>query len=404
MTLRKLLSATTAILAALLPASCDKPKEEKKAPPPPVVLVSTITPSDVPIWSEWVATTDGCVNAKIRAQVAGYLTKQNYTEGALVRKGDVLFTIDDRPFKAALDQAKGELAQQQARLGKAVIDVNRYTPLAAEQAISQQELDDAVQAKLAAEAAVAAAKAVVENAEVNLGFTKVTSLIDGVAGLANAQIGDLVGPQGMELTAVSTVNPIKVYFTVSEQEYLNWKMQNPEGTDEQRSRDLKFDLVLSNGVTWPHKGTFLFADRQIDVRTGSIRLTAVFPNPDNILRPGQFGLIRTVIRTDKGVLLVPQRAVIEIQGLHQVMVVEGDKVAVRPVKMGDRIKSDWIVLSGLKAGDRVVVEGQQRIRPGMPVQAETYSPDSAEKAGFATGTATTPTPAPTPAPAKQGAR
>jgi membrane fusion protein (multidrug efflux system) len=405
MTGPKLLKIAFIAAIAALP-SCDRKKEEKHAPPPPEVFVMPVQAFDVPIWAEWVATTDGAVNAKIRAQVTGYLTTQKYIEGSDVKKGDVLFTIDDRPFRAALDQAKGDLAQQQARLGKATIDVNRYTPLAAEQAISQQELDDAVQAKLAAEAAVAAAQAVVENAEVNLGFTNVTSLIEGVAGLANAQIGDLVGPTGMELTAVSTVNPIKVYFTVSEREYLNWTLQYK--TDEEmaeKSKSLAFDLVLSNGSTWPHKGKFYFADRQIDVRTGSIRLAAIFENPRNVLRPGQFGLIRTVIRTQKDAILIPQRAVIETQGLYQVMIIEaGNKVGVRPIKIGDRIGSDWIVLSGLTPGETILVEGQQKVRPGMVINPKPYVPSAQEKAAAAGATPdgkAPPTAQPSPAPHPQ---
>lgn len=382
----------TLAVAALTTSACERKKEEKAPPTPPEVLVQTVKRSDVPIWAEWVATTDGYVNAKIRAQVTGYLTAQNYIEGSFVNKGDVLFTIDDRPFRAALDQAKGDLAQQEARLGKAVIDVNRYTPLAAEQAISQQELDDAIQAKLAAEAAVAAAKAVVENAQFNLGFTKVTSLIDGVAGLANAQIGDLVGPSGMELTAISTVDPIKVYFVISEQDYLRWSLQyQSEAEMEAKSKDLAFDLVLSNGETWPHKGKFFFADRQVDVRTGSIRLAAIFPNPRRVLRPGQFGLVRTVVRTQEDVLLVPQRAVIEVQGLYQIMVLDKDnKVSIRPVKTGERIGSDWIVLSGIEPGDTILVEGQQKVRPGMTATPKPYVPSAQEKA--AAGTSEKPKP------------
>lgn len=400
MTLRKLLPGIPALLAVVLAASCDRPKEEKKAPPPPEVLVMPVKATDVPIWAEWVATTDGAVNAKIRAQVTGYLTKQKYSEGAFVKKGDVLFTIDDRPFRAALDQAKGDLAQQEARLGKAVIDVNRYTPLAAEQAISQQELDDAIQAKLAAEAAVAAAKAVVENAQVNLGFTNVTSLIDGVAGLANAQIGDLVGPSGTELTAISTVDPIKVYFVISERDYLNWSLQyKSEAEMAERSKDLAFDLILTNGETWPHKGKFFFADRQVDVRTGSIRLAAIFPNPQNILRPGQFGLVRTVVRTQKNVILIPQRAVIEVQGQRHVMVVDHEnKVAVRPITTGERIGSDWIVTSGLSPGDTVLIEGQQKVRPGAVVSPKPYTQSAQEKAAAATPASQSPAQA-APAPA-----
>lgn len=380
MIVRTLLPGLILVFAAFN-AACERKKEEHAPPPPPEVKVMEVKAAEIPIWSEWVATTDGAVNAKIRAQVTGYLTSQKYVEGAFVKKGDLLFTIDDRPFRAALDQAKGDLAQQEARLGKAVIDVNRYTPLAAEQAISQQELDDAVQAKLAAEAAVAAAKAVVENAEVNLGFTRVTSLIDGVAGLANAQIGDLVGPTGMELTAISTVDPIKVYFVISEQEYLNWKLSTSTDAElEAKSKELQFTLVLANGSEWPHKGRFYFADRQVDVRTGSMRLAAIFDNPGNILRPGQFGLVRTVTRTEKHAILVPQRAVLEVQGLYQILVVEkGNKAAIRLVKVGDRVGSDWLIRSGLQPGDTIVVEGQQRLRPGVEVNPKPYTPSKQEK-------------------------
>lgn len=388
----KALFGSLAMLAMLVTTACERKKAETKPPSPPEVVVMQVKARDVPIWSEWVATTDGAVNAKIRAQITGYLTAQTYIEGAPVKKGDVLFTIDDRPFRAALDQAKGDLAQQQARLGKAAQDVARYTPLAAEQAISQQELDDAIQAKLAAEAAVAAAQAVVESAQVNLGFTKITSLIDGISGLANAQIGDLVGPTGAELTAISTVDPIKVYFVISELDYLKWALDDKtEAELEADNKDLSFDLVLTNGSTWPHKGKFYFADRQVDVRTGSIRLAAIFPNPNNVLRPGQFGLIRTVVRTQKNVMLVPQRAVIEVQGLRQIMVLDHDnKVNVRPIKVGERIGSDWIVLSGLSPGDTILVEGQQKVRPGMPATPKQYVPSNQEKAAASAATSVSP--------------
>lgn len=366
----------------LLNAGCDRKAEAPPPPPPPEVEVVEVTGRTVPIVESWVASTEGMVNAKIRAQVAGYLVKQLYTEGSFVRKGDVLFEIDDRPFKAALDQAKGDLAQAQARLAKTAMDVTRYTPLAAESAISQQELDDAVQAKAAALASVAAAQAVVEQAEFNLGFTTITSLIDGVAGFATAQIGDLVGPTTAELTTVSTVDPIKVFFTVAEQEYLDWKAQfanEQEMTDREQS--LEFELVLANGAVWPHKGRFLFADRQVNVRTGSITLAAEFANPGAILRPGLFARVRTVVKEREGALLVPQRAVIEVQGTYQLAFVgAGNKVAIRPVKVGRKFDTDWLIESGIKEGDIVIVEGVTRVRPDMVVNPRPYVSKDAAKA------------------------
>lgn len=369
-----------AILAAacsMFCIGCDRKSEAPPPPPPVEVDVIEVTPRSVPIIQSWVASTEGMVNAKIRAQVAGYLVKQHYVEGSLVRKGDLLFEIDDRPFKAALDQAKGDLAQAQARLAKTTLDVDRYTPLAAESAISQQELDDAVQAKAAALASVDAANAVVEQAQFNLGFTRITSLIDGVAGFATAQIGDLVGPTTAELTTVSTVDPIKVFFTVSEQEYLDWKAQfanDQEMTD--REQKLVFELVLANGTVWHHKGRFLFADRQVNVRTGSLTLAAEFPNPTATLRPGLFGRIRTVVKEREGSLLVPQRAVIEVQGTYQLaFVVEKDdkkQVEIRPVKVGRKFDSDWLIESGIEEGDTVIVEGVTKVRPGTVVNPRPF--------------------------------
>lgn len=377
---------TAVLVVGLLGLSgCDRKAEAPPPPPPVEVEVIEVTPRSVPIVQSWVASTEGMVNAKIRAQVAGYLVRQLYKEGSLVKKGDVLFEIDDRPFKAALDQAKGDLAQAQARLAKATLDVDRYTPLAAESAISQQELDDAVQAKAAALASVDAGKAVVEQAQFNLGFTQITSLIDGVAGFATAQIGDLVGPATAELTTVSTVDPIKVFFTVSEQEYLDWKAQfdnDKEMTD--REQKLVFELVLANGTVWNQKGRFLFADRQVNVRTGSITLAAEFPNPDAVLRPGLFGRIRTVVKVREGVLLVPQRAIMEVQGTYQVALVVAkdgkEQVDIRPVQVGRKFGTDWLIESGIEEGDMVIVEGLTKVRPGTVVTTREFKPKDESKA------------------------
>ena len=372
-----------AVLIGLLGViGCDRKAEAPPPPPPVEVEVIDVVPRNVPIVQSWVASTEGMVNAKIRAQVAGYLVRQLYKEGSLVKKGDVLFEIDDRPFRAALDQAKGDLAKAQAQLAKATLDVERYTPLAAESAISQQELDDAVQAKVAALASVDAAKAVVEQAEFNLGFTKITSLIDGVAGFATAQIGDLVGPTTSELTMVSTVDPIKVFFTVSEQEYLNWKAQFPNEQEMSKHElQLEFELVLANGAVWPHKGRFLFADRQVNVRTGSIQLAAEFPNPGATLRPGLFGRVRTVVKVREGALLAPQRAIIEVQGTYQIAVVaEGNKVEIRPIKVGPKFDTDWLIESGVEEGDTIIVEGVTKVRPGSIVNPRPFTAKDAAKA------------------------
>ena len=354
-------------------------RSEPPKPPPADVQVVQVEQQDVPIWNEWIGTLDGLVNAQIKPQVTGYLLRQTYTDGAFVKKGQLLFEIDPRTFQAALDQAKGKLANAEGQLAtaqanqvKAQQDVTRYTPLAKEQAIPQQDLDNAIQANEAAKAQVAAAKAQIEaakaqvqSAQLDIGFTKVVSLIDGIAGIAQAQIGDLVS-QSTLLTTVSTLDPIKVYFPVSEREYLDYVKEHPDMAKTQES--LTFQLILADGSVYPRKGTFSFADRQVDVKTGTLRLQAVFPNPGNILRPGQYARIRAIIRTAKGALLVPQRAVTEQQGSYQVAVVTPDnKVEIRPVKVGERVGSQWIVETGLKPGDRVVAEGTQKVRPGALV-------------------------------------
>jgi len=364
--------ATVILLGAV---GCGK-SEQPQARPPEVEVVR-VEQKDVPIWKDWIGTLEGFVNAQIKPQVTGYLLRQTYKDGSLVKKNQLLFEIDPRTFQAAVDQAKGQLASAEGQLAtaqanqiKAQNDVDRYTPLAKEQAIPQQDLDNAIQANKAAIAQVAAAKAQVEaakaqvaSAQLNLGFTKVLSLIDGIAGIAQAQIGDLV-TQSTLLTTVSTVDPIKIYFPVSEREYLDYVKEHP---DEEK-RHLGLEMILANGTVYPHPGKTTLVDRQVDVKTGTLRVEGVFPNPGNVLRPGEYAHIRTIIATRKDALVVPQKAVSELQGNYQVAVVGSDnKVQIRPVKVGERIGMDWIIAEGLKRGERVVAEGIQKVRGGMAV-------------------------------------
>ena len=352
-------------------------KSDPPKPRPPDVEVVQVEQRDVPIWKEWIGILEGLVNAQIKPQVTGYLLRQSYKDGAFVKKDQLLFEIDPRTFQAVVDQAKGQLANAEGQVAtaeanqiKAQNDVARYTPLAKEQAIPQQDLDNAIQANQAAKAQVAAAKAQVEaakaqmaSAQLNIGFTRVLSLIDGIAGIAQAQIGDLVSPSSL-LTTVSTVDPIKIYFPVSEREYLDYVKEHP---DEEK-RHLRLQLILANGSVYPHEGQTTLVDRQIDVKTGTLRVQGVFANPGNVLRPGEYARIRTVIATRKGALVVPQKAVSELQGNYQVAIVGNDnKVQIRPVKVGERIGTDWIIAEGLKPGERVVAEGVQKVRGGMAV-------------------------------------
>src|SRR5216684_6813990 len=337
---------------------------------PPDVAVAQVEEKDVPIYGEWIGTLDGFVNADVRAQVTGYLLQQNYQEGALVSKGQLLFEIDPRPFQAALDQAEGQLAQATAQFANAEavqvrtqLDVERYIPLAKEQAASQQDLDNATQNNLAAKATVATAEAqiktaeaAVETAKLNMGFTRLTAPISGIAGQAQLQVGALVSTSGTAVTTVSTLDPIRDYFTVSEQDYLQLQKQF-SGSDKQR---WKLQLILADGSIYPREGVFYFAGRAVDQNTGAIQLAALFPNPGNLLRPGQYGKVRAVVQIQRGALLVPQAAVSDLQGSYQVNVVGGDdKIAVRSVKVGDRVGTMWIIRDGLKAGERVVAQGQQ---------------------------------------------
>ena len=361
------LLALLLLLASSVLSGCQS--QRASGPPPPVeVEVVSVVQKDVPIYGEWVATLDGYVNAQIQPQVTGYIVDQTYKEGSFVRKGQILFQIDTRPFQALLDQAKAQLAQAQAQLGKTQLDVDRDTPLAKERAIAQSQLDNDIQANLAAKASVKAAEAQVEQAQLNLDFTHVTSLVNGIAGIAQVQIGNLVSPT-TALTSVSQVNPIKAYFPISEQEYMHYAARiNAHNQQEVPSDAPPFDLVLADGTVYPQKGRLLLTNRQVDVTTGSIQLVCAFPNPNNILRPGQFGRVRAAGETRIGALLVPQRAVTELQGTYQVAVVEGDKVALLPVKVGERIGTMWIIESGVRPGQLVVVEGLQKVRDGSSVR------------------------------------
>ncbi|MGA7235804.1 MAG: efflux RND transporter periplasmic adaptor subunit [Bryobacteraceae bacterium] len=407
------LAATCAL--AISPG-CSHKTGVAAAPPPLEVQVAAVQQKDVPVYGEWIGTLDGLVDADIKAEVSGYLIQQDYKEGSFTKKGQLLFQIDPRPFQAALDLAQGQLAQTQGQLEQAraqlaqseaqvavaeanqrrtQLDVDRYTPLAEQQAITQQDLDNATQNNMAAKATVQSARAQVETtkaqiiaagasvqsakasvdaAQINLGFTRIVAPIDGIPGIAQQQVGALVSPASGAITTMSTLDPIKVYFTVSEQEYLDFTRRFP--TAEKRQADLvqrQFELILADGTVYPRPGKFDFANRQVDVRTGAIRVAALFPNPENSLRPGQYGKVRVARSVLQGALLVPQRAVIDLQGTHQVAVVDNaNKVNIRPVTLGDTVGPLWIVTSGVRPGERVVVEGIQKVREGMQVNPQPY--------------------------------
>ena len=436
------------VVIALITIASKSSDGVKAAPRPLDVEVIQVKQDDVPLYSEWIGTTEGMVNANIKAQVTGYLLRQDYKEGSFVKKGELMFEIDPRPFQAVLDQANGQLAQfegqleqahsqvvqaeaqvaqansqllqAQAQLAQAEanqvktqLDVNKYAPLVEQKAVTQQDYDNAVQANVVAKAQVEAskagvgtaraqlraanaqigsakaatktangqvenAKAAVRTAELNLSFTRIVSPIDGIAGLAQTQVGDLVQPNNPNsplLTTVSTVDPIKVYFTISEQQYLAFTKDNLiEARQGGSVAHIELELILSDGSTYPHKGSFYYADRQVDQKTGAIRIAGLFPNPGNILRPGQYGRVRAVTATKDSALLVPQRAVTQLQGGYQVAVVGKDnKVEIRSIKLGDHSGSMWIVDEGLKPGETVVVEGTQRLRPGVLVNPQPYT-------------------------------
>jgi membrane fusion protein (multidrug efflux system) len=372
-------------LVVCLAAGCGQEKPTG-TPAMPTVEVAAVTVKDVPIVREWVGTTDGLVNAKINAQVQGYLIRQNYKEGSLVKKGQTLFEIDPRPFQAALEQAKGELAVAEGQFYTAKANLEKIRPLAAVNAVSKKDLDDAIGREASARAAVQAARAAVQKAQIDLSFTKITSPINGIAGIAKAQLGELVGKAGgPELTTVSTVDPIKVYIPLSEQEYMRYTREG-EARGQADREGPNLELILADGHLFPHKGRVSFADRQVDQGTGTIKVATLFPNPGNILRPGQFAKIRALIDTQKGALLVPQRAVNEIQGKFQVAVVGPDhKVDLRWVKVGERTGSQWVIDEGLKLGERVIVEGLQKVKAGMPVTTKPYQEPSAGTQAGPTG-------------------
>jgi RND family efflux transporter MFP subunit len=403
-------AATVFVIVAIVLITISREKSTAAAtpPPPPEVQVAAVVERDLPVRHEWIGTLNGLVNAAINAEVTGYLLRQDYAEGSFVHKGQLLFEIDPRPFQAAVDQAAGQLAQSKAQLTqaqaglvqaqaqlvsaeanqrKSQLDQEKYAPLFEDKAVTRQDLDNAVQTNQSNVAQVAAAKAQVETskaqieaaaaavkaseanletAKVNLGFTSLTSLIDGIAGAATVQVGNLVAPSSAAVTTVSTLDPVKAVFTVSEQEYLALARADA-------LHHLQLKLILADGSTHPNDGRFSFADRQVDPSTGAIQMTALFPNPGNILRPGQYAMVRAVSGEDKSALLVPQPAVSELQGGYEVVMVGADnKVATRQVQVGDRVGTMWVITSGLKPGDRVVVEGQQKLRSGMRVQPKPF--------------------------------
>ena len=340
-------------------------KEAPAAAPPPDVVVADVVQKDVPIYLEWVGTTDGNINAQIRARVTGYLKSRRYTEGKVVKEGEVLFEIDARPYQAALDQARGELGRTNAALTKTRQDVERYKPLAEQGAVSQQELDNAVQANRAAKAASDSALAAVKQAQLDLDWTRVTSPIDGIAGIAVAQVGDLINASSI-LTTVSQVDPIKVSIPISEQEYLRFAARVPLNAD--RPSNASVELILADGSVYPERGTVSVANREVDGQTGTMMIVNLFPNPRGLLRPGQYAKVRAATETKLGAVVVPQRSVQELQGTYQVAVVDGEnKVAMRGVKAGARAENLWVIDEGLKPGERVVVEGVQKVRDGLVV-------------------------------------
>jgi membrane fusion protein, multidrug efflux system len=365
-----------AVAIALTLFACSKPPPPP--PPPPDVIVAEVIQKDVPVYQEWVGTTEGNISAQIRARVQGYLQKRTYDEGSLVHTGDLMFVIDPRPYQAALNQAKGDLGRDEAIRTKTEQDVTRYTPLAAEKAIAQEELDNAIQARSAAKASVDSARATVEKAQLNLDWTQIKSPVDGIAGIAVAQIGDLVSENTL-LTTVSQVDPIKVSVPISEQEYLKFasRLSVPPPTD----REGKLELVLSDGSVYPERGKVSVANREVDVKTGTLMIVALFPNPRNLLRPGQYAKVRATTETHKDALLVPARAVQDLQGTRQVAVVGADnKVSMRSVQTGPSMGNLIVVNAGLKPGERIVVEGLQKVREGATVNPKPAEPAASAKA------------------------
>ena len=363
------------LISVAVTAGCSR-KPAQVAPNAPEVLVTTVQPRDVPRVLERVATLDGFINANINAQVQGYIVSRDYQEGSVLKKGDLLFHIDPRPFEAALAQAKGTLAKDKANQVKSDADEKRAMDLFNKKVTSDQERDTAIAAAQAGRANIEADEAAVKQAELNLGYAKITAPIDGVVGFANNQVGDLVGPSTGPLTTMSQIDPIKAVVTVGEDPFTDFVSRHPDATERNAYiKSLDFDLILGNGEVYPHKGKFYALDRSLDPKTGSIRYYVTFPNPGNILRPGQFGNVRFVADMKKGAMVIPQEAVNELQGNYQVAVVdENNKVSIRPVKMGERIGAMWEVTEGLKPGEKVVVQGLQKAREGSAVTVKDWTP------------------------------
>jgi RND family efflux transporter MFP subunit len=393
----RIAGAVLTLGVTLFGTGCREKNAEAGNPPAVDVQVVQVEQKDVPIYGEWIGTLDGLVDADVKAQVTGYLLQQAYVEGSFVRKGQLLFQIDPRPFQAVLDQAKAQLAQAEAQLAnaeatqlQAQLNVNKYTPLAEEQAASQQDLDNAVQTNVAAKAtvvnsraAIQAAQAAVMSAQINLDFTRLTAPIDGIAGQAQLQVGALVNTGSAAITTVSTVDPIKVFFTVSEQEYLAFNRLYPtEAIRQAEEKRMPLDLILADGTTYAKKGKVSFADRAVNQNTGAIRIAGLFDNPGYILRPGGYARIRAATSIQKGALLVPQRAVSELQGSYQVALVDNkNQVSIVPVKVGQRVGSMWVIEGGVQRGDHVIAEGVQKVRPGAQVNPKPFSPESDQAKG-----------------------
>lgn len=372
--LTKTLGLTAALLLGISSACSRKP--DQVAPSAPEVLVTTVTPKDVPVLHEGVATLEGFITANINAQVQGYIISRDYKEGSVVKKSDLLFQIDPRPFQATLDQAKGNLAIAQANYTKADADVKRAMNLFREKVISDQERDTYINSASSTKANIQAAEAAVRTAEINLGYTKIIAPIDGIVGIATAHVGDLVGPGTGPLTTISQVDPVKAVVNVGEQSFTEFIKDHPDPDERERYlQGLQFDLHLGDGSAYAHKGKFYAEDRNLDTKTGSIRMEVAFPNPGNRLRPGQFGKVRAVVKVAKGALVIPEQAVTELQGNRLVAVVDSEnKIAMQPVKLGERSAGMWQVIEGLKPGEKVVVEGLLKVRPGSPVTVKEWTP------------------------------
>lgn len=357
-----------ALATLLLASACGS--HEAPPPPPVEVLVVPVVQQDVPIVGEWIGTLDGSVNAEIRPKVEGYLLRESYKEGQFVKRNDPLFEIDARQFKAALEQSRGTLARAEAQLSKATKDVERFTPLAADRAISRQELDNALAAESEARGELAAARAAVDQAALNLDWTKIRSPIDGIVGIARAQVGDLVNAQTV-MTTVSTVDPIRVTFGISEREYMERAARINRDNYATTERGPALELLLEDGTVFPEPGKAVLVDRDVNVKTGTLTIKGFFPNPHNLLRPGQYARVRAELDVRPGALVVPQRAVTELQGGTRVAVVGADgKVEFRPVELGPRTGTLWVVEKGVNAGDSVIVSGLQYLKPGTPVTAK----------------------------------